>query len=101
MASRRNSGSSSIDRFLATPSSVCYAGGDFGGLVDQLELSPMPCRAELHGLWWLAAVVAHLRRQRFIFPIEARRQRRTVDAEAFLRGINSHGRIHTQNIIQT
>src|ERR1022692_2280519 len=43
------------------------------------KLAPRHAAPKLHDLRWCAFVVAHLRRQRLIFSVEARRQRRTVD----------------------
>src|SRR5205085_6713688 len=61
----------------------CHPWSDFGGLVDQFEIGPLPCGADLHDFWWSAAIVAHLRRQRSVLSIEARRPRRAIDADSF------------------
>src|SRR5712671_662450 len=66
------------------------AGDDFGRLVDELEVGALPGRAERHYLGWFAVEVAHVRRQGFGLTIEARWQRRAVDAEALLGRVDLH-----------
>src|SRR6476619_603648 len=67
-----------------------YAGDDFGGLVDEFKVVALPGRAEGQDLGWFAVEVAHVRRQGFGLPREARRQRRAVDAEELLGRVALH-----------
>src|SRR5262245_13067807 len=51
------------------------AGGNFGRLVDELEVRALPSCTEGHDLRWLAVKVTHVRWQGLSLAIEARRQR--------------------------
>ena len=76
------------------------ARSDFGRLVLEFKVGPLPCVAEFHHFGRIAIVVAHLRRQGFVFAVEARWQRRAVNAEAFLGSVDFHLRVHAQDVAQ-
>ena len=76
------------------------AGSDFSRLFDRLEVGVLPGGTECHNFRWLAVVVAHLRRQRFVLAVEARWQRRAVNAEAFPGSVDLHLRVHAQDVAQ-
>src|SRR5260370_9220957 len=65
-------------------------------LVHKLEISARPGGAKPHNFWWRSVVITLLGRERRVFAIEGAWQVRTIDAEAFLRRIDAHLGIHSQ-----
>src|SRR3954454_3903937 len=87
-------------RSIRDKSDQSDAPGDFGCLVDELEVGALPGRTEAHYLGWFAVEIAHVRRQGFGLAIEARRQRRAEDAEALLGRVDLHLGINAQHMGQ-
>ena len=75
------------------------SGCHFGRLGYPRKVAFRPRAAETQRLGWAPVEITHVRRKRFVAPIESPRQSRAEHTEVFLRRIDLHAGVDLQKMI--